>query len=117
LQDCSLPFEESQACLRARRLAADQHHATTTFNLTISDADGDSVPLQLSDIVVFFDVHHAAISSLADSLRADCELTVDVSWDIPARVLGQYNVVSADLMKLLSSLGIELMFSVYRVGS
>lgn len=117
LQDCSLPFTESLACLRARRLATDQHHATTTFNLTISEADGDCVPVQLNEMAVFLEEHREAISSIVNSLQMDCELTADVSWDIPMNVAGQYNVVSTDLMKLLASLRIELMFSVYPVNS
>ena len=86
------------------------------FNLTISDAAGDSVPLQLDESLAFFRANIAAISRLGN-VAADCKLTLDLSWNFPRGTIGQYNTLTAELMGVMSSLGIDLMFSVYDIAS
>jgi hypothetical protein len=112
LGEFSLGFEESVASVRERRLNPDAVIVNSTYNLTVSDAPGDSVPAQLSDCLAYFRSNSATIKKLVAMLD-DSALTLDVSWDFPRSAIGQYNTVNTDLMEELASLRISLMFSVY----
>jgi hypothetical protein len=105
---CGLDFTESRQAQRNRNLT--QTH--TTLNLIVSDADGDCVPQQLSDAECFLKEHYGTIAKHLSSL-SNRTRTQDVSWDFPDDTLGQYNCANTELLTLLASLRIELMFSVY----
>ncbi len=111
-----LPFVEALAVVRKRRLNPDTDYADTTYNLTISEIDGDAVPGQIDDSVnylrengkVIADIHRAANGS-------HCSL--DFSWDFPMGSIRQYNAFPLDLIALLREYNIALTVSVYSTSS
>lgn len=107
-----LPFTESAQYQRRRRLYADACEMETTYNLTVSEADGDSVPTQVTAVDAFFDANEQRIDNLLRSIPG-CRCTIDFSWDFPTTSAGQYTIFPAALLSRLGTLGIELVVSLY----
>ena len=105
------PFEESIASRRKRERgqAAD---GIATFNLTISESDGDCVPVQIEESLLFLSQNKDAIRAIEDLPGVE-NLCVDFSWDFPSTSIGQYNCFPASFAKLCGSLGIDIQVSVY----
>ena len=80
----------------------------TTYNVQVSDSDGDHIPIQLEDAKIFLDDHKDTFSKLNEF-----ECTLDFQWDIPVDSNGQYNRIDLDLIAKCNELGIEIEFSVY----
>lgn len=112
---CGLPFTESAKCQRDRRLDPDRDHPETTYNLTVSEACGDSVPQQIRDVEEFLDSNGRLI---ADLMRAvdGCTCVIDFSWDFPRDAAGQYNRFSIELLAKLAELKMDLEISVYGIA-
>lgn len=111
LGESSLPFEESIASTRNRE--GKSVDAISTFNLTVSEADGDKVPTQISDAEKF-------IASNTEGLRwlSSCDgvqhLCLDFSWDIPKESIGQWNRFPSSLLQLCAQFNLDIEISVYR---
>ena len=105
------PFEESIAS-RRRRERGQSAEGSATFNLTISESDGDRVPAQIEESLLFLSKNKDAINAI-QGLAGVQDLCVDFSWDFPSNSIGQYNRFPASLAKLCGSLGIDIKVSVY----
>lgn len=110
--ESGLPFVESAQVVRRRRLNPNDGYNDTTYNLTISDANGDSVPVQINEARDYL----RRIGPLIEGIRRDvdgCHCVIDFSWDFPQSTLGQYNTFPNELIALLHEFEIALMVSVY----
>jgi hypothetical protein len=107
-------FEESIATRNARERGDDRYEGSSTFNLTISDADGDHVPAQIEETARFLSHSTVALQALR-TLEGVERLIVDVSWDLPTTSAGQYNRFPHALLGLCGALAIDLEVSVYLV--
>jgi hypothetical protein len=107
-----LAFIESAQSRRKRRLNADAHEMETTYNLTVSEADGDEVPVQVRDLDEFLNANEQLLEKLMRSIPG-CHCTIDFSWDVPTASAGQYNSFPAALLTRLGVLGIDLVVTVY----
>lgn len=83
-----------------------------TFNLTISETDGDRVPTQIAESLLFLSQNKDAMKAIQDLAGVE-NLCVDFSWDIPSTSIGQSNRFPASLAKLCGALGIDIKVSVY----
>lgn len=107
-----LVLSEAIQSQRERRRKPDALHPDTTFNLTVSDADGDSVRQQITDAELFLTSNEQALRSMIHTLpRYKC--TIDFSWDFPRESIGQFNQFPPSLLSLLADLDIMLVVSVY----
>ncbi len=109
---CGLAFTESAQSRRKRRLNADAHEMETTYNLTVSEADGDEVPVQIRDLDKFLNANEQLLETLL-RLIPSCQCTIDFSWDFPTTSAGQYNCFPASLLTRLGVLGVDLVVTVY----
>ncbi len=112
LHGMPLRFVESIASQRRRAAGESCDDEITTFNLTISDADGDRVPEQIRDSSLFLSQNEDAVGAL-QRLPGVEHLCVDFSWDFPQNGIGQYNRFSCLFLKQCSTLGIDIQVSVY----
>ena len=112
IAQCGLPFVEAIQSQRSRRHNPNETLSETTYNLTVSEASGDSVPHQIVDADSF-------LASNAESLRSifkkvpRCKCTIDFSWDFPGDSIGQYNIFPSCFLSRLVELQITLVLSVY----
>ena len=113
---CTLPFTEAVQCQRERRLNPDREHPETTFNLTVSEACGDSVPQQIRDVEDFLAADGRLITDLIRSVEGS-SCIIDFSWDLPSHAIGQSNRFGSSLLSKLAELKIELEISVYGTAS
>jgi hypothetical protein len=104
-------FEEAHACRRKRRLDPEGVQPTTTYNLTVSEADGDRVPQQIADVEQFLDSHGKRIGEFMRAIEGRGR--VDFSWDFPRDASGQFNRFPHCLLKQLVELNLELEILVY----
>jgi hypothetical protein len=107
-------FKESIATRNARERGDDRHDGESTFNFTISDADGDHVPVQIEETARFLSHSTVALQALRTFEGVE-RLVVDVSWDLPTSSSGQYNRFPHALLGLCGALAIDLEVSVYSV--
>jgi hypothetical protein len=107
-------FQESIATKNARERGDDRHAGSATFNLTVSDADGDEVTAQLEETARFLSDRTVALQALR-ALEGVERMVVDVSWDVPATSAGQYSRFPHALLGLCGALAIDLEVSVYLV--
>ncbi|WP_150122575.1 hypothetical protein [Rhodopirellula islandica] len=91
---------------------ADAHEMDTSYNLTVSEADGDEVSVQVRDVDEFLNANEQLFAELLRSIP-DCHCTIDFSWDFPATSAGQYNCFPTALLNRLGVLGVDLKVSVY----
>ncbi len=107
-----LPFAESIASQKRRERGESREDDTATFNLTISDADGDRVPAQIEESSVFLLRNIDAIKRIREMLGVE-NLCVDFSWDFPSTSIGQYNRFPCSFIELCGTLSIDIEVSVY----
>lgn len=109
---CGLPFVEAIQSKRERRQNPNASHADTTYNLTVSDASGDSVPQQITEADSFLTSNAQTLRSIIQTApRFNC--TIDFSWDFPRDSIGQYNGFPAAFLSRLAELNITLVVCVY----
>tara|TARA_R110002073_G_scaffold234758_1_gene395966 strand:+ start:267 stop:623 length:357 start_codon:yes stop_codon:yes gene_type:complete len=84
----------------------------TTYNLTVSEADGDEVPVQIRDLDKFLNSNEQQLETLL-RLSPSFHCTIDFSWDFPTTSAGQYNCFPAALLTRLGVLGVDLVVTVY----
>jgi hypothetical protein len=109
------PFTESIASRKKRQRAESPNDGSATFNLMISDADGDCVPVQIEESSQFLSQNKDAIIGMRQLPGVE-ELCVDFSWDFPSTSIGQYNRFPCSFVKLCGILGIDIEVSVYAVS-
>ncbi len=86
------------------------------FNLTVSNADGDQVPIQIEDAHRFLVANCDEIARLRAFPNVET-VYLDFGWDFPCqRVWGQFNRFSLELLHQCSTLGVEIVVSVYAVS-
>lgn len=107
-------FQESIATRNARERGGDRHAGSATFNLTVSDADGDDVTAQIEETARFLSDRTVALQALR-ALEGVERMVVDVSWDVPATSAGQCSRFPHALLGLCGALAIDLEVSVYLV--
>ena len=90
LKDAFVPFEEAGASRRARRLGRAAETDESTFNFTVSHADGDQVPVQLREAETFLTAHFAELAKLR-SRNGVTNVPLDFAWSVPSDALGQLN--------------------------
>ncbi len=104
-------FDESIAS-RMSRERGQSPDGITTYNLTISDSDGDCVPAQIRESFLFLSQNMDAIKAIQELAGVE-DLCVDFSWNFPKTSIGQYNRFPATLVQLCGTLGIDIEVSVY----
>jgi hypothetical protein len=116
LESAFVPFVESGASQRARRLGGTTAEDESTFNFTVSNADGDHIPIQIRDAEEFLSAHAAELAELRSRDGVESGF-LDFGWEIPSDRLGQFNRFPASLLTLCSKLGLDIEVSVYLVGA
>lgn len=106
------PFAESIASRKKRERGESRQNDTSTFNLTISDSDGDRIPAQIEESTLFLTQNVDAINRMRELPGVE-NLCVDFSWDFPSTSVGQYNRFSCSFLELCGTLGIDIEVSVY----
>jgi len=112
LDGAFVTFEESRACQRGRRLGRTTEADESTFNFTVSHADGDHVPVQVREAETFL-VSHAAELTVLRSRNGVTNGLLDFGWSIPSDGVGQFNRFPSSLLTLCSKLGLDIEVSIY----
>lgn len=105
-------FVEAIASRRRRERGEASTDGWSTFNFTISDADGDQVPVQIEESEHFLSRNIDSIQRLRESDAVE-GLTLDFSWDFPVTSIGQFNTFPSSLLRECGRLGIDIEISVY----
>jgi hypothetical protein len=111
-------FQEAIALRTARergvRDSGRSYAGQSTFSCTVSDADGDHVPVQIEETARFLSDNTATLQTLRTSDGVE-HIAMDFSWNFPTTSFAQYNRFSHALLGLCSALAIDLEVSVYLV--
>jgi hypothetical protein len=110
----NLALAEAIQSQRTRSQSPDASHPDTTYNLTVSDADGDSVPQQIAEADAFLTSIEQSLRSIIQTVPR-CKCSIDFSWDFPRDSVGQYNSFPTAFLARLASFDIALVVSVYGV--
>jgi hypothetical protein len=87
------------------------------FNMVVSDARGDCVPVQIRDAASFIATHRTELARLVAWPGVE-GVTLDFGWGFPVeRVVGQYNYFPPGLLACCGSLGVGIEVSVYAVSA
>jgi hypothetical protein len=113
IEKSGLPFRESIQSLRQGARSTSRSFETT-FNLVVSEADGDSLPQQILDTRQFLSTHAESLADLVKDLE-NVSKVIDFSWDLATSSIGQSNRFPCDLLYSLASLDLQLEISVCRV--
>ncbi len=110
----AVPFEftESIASQRKREHGQAPLDGRCTFDLTVSDVDGDRVPLQIEESESFFSRHMEALQRV-QGLEGVEDWCLDFSWSFPRTSSGQFNHFPSSLLQNCAMLGIDIQVSVY----
>lgn len=106
------PFKESIKSRKERERSPEDYAFVTTYNLTISEADGGMVPLQIEQASKFISEHKNLFFHL-NSTSSKFNLSIDFMWEFPTSTIGQFNRFDAELISLCHEHNIELEVSVY----
>ncbi len=112
----NLALAEAIQSQRERRQSPGTSHPDTTYNLTVSDACGDSVPRQIIEAEAFLEANQQTLQSIIQSVPR-CKCSLDFSWDFPRDSIGQYNGFPSTFLSRLAELDIMLVVSVYGVAN
>ena len=112
LRTVSLKFSESIASTKARERNDSTDDGRSTFNLTVSDADGDRVPQQIAECESFFEQHEAELSRLR-KLSCVENICLDFMWFFPRSSQAQFNRLTSSFMKKCGEFGVDIELSVY----
>ena len=112
LKGAFVSFVEAGASQRARRSGRSTAEGKSTFNFTISHADGGHVPAQIGDAEAFLSTHSAELAELMSRDAVEGGF-LDFGWSIPPDAAGQFNRFPTSLLALCSELGLEIEVSVY----
>ncbi len=115
IEDAFVPFEESDATRRARQSSATSRTDESTFNYTVSEADGDHVPQQIEDAERFMRSH---LDDLIDLLSYDgVESSIlDFGWELTKDARFPWNRFPSSLLTLCGKVGLDIDVSIYRVS-
>ena len=108
------PCAEAIASRKKRERGESGEDDTSTFNLTISESDGDCVPAQIEEASLFLAQNMVAMKRIRQLPGVE-SLCVDFSWDFPSTSIGQYNRFPYSFNELCGTLGIDIKVSVYAV--
>lgn len=112
LQPCAV-FHRGQP----RTPGSPRRNDSSGFNLVVSSAEGDCVPLQVCEAATFVASHRAELARLAVWPGVEA-LTLDFGWDFPSEgVVGQYNYFPPELLADCGRLGLGIEVSVYAVSA
>ena len=112
MAQCGLPFAEAIQSQQERCRNPNVPNSETTYNLTVSEASGDSVPQQIAEADSFLASNGQSLRSIIQNVQR-CKCTIDFSWDFPAASIGQYNGFPSAFLSRLVELDIALVVSVY----
>jgi hypothetical protein len=104
------------ASVRARERGESVDQPRSTFNHTVSDADGDHVPVQVEETMTFLSRHLDSLVALRKCPGVECA-TLDFGWSMPSSKSGQWNTFPASLLALCGEADIDLVVSVYLTES
>ena len=107
-----IEFHESIFSRRKRERGEASADSRCTFNYTVSDADGDHIPVQVSEAETFLTLHfdHLRMLRSADGVDDAC---LDFGWNFPDTSWGQFNLFPHSLLQKCGELRIDIKVSVY----
>ena len=114
VQGAFVEFVESRATERARERGEASVTDPSTFNFTVSDADGDHVPLQIVDAEEFVSTHLAELIELLSRPGVEGGI-LDFGWDIPHNKFMQWNRFPSSFLALCAEAKLDIEVSVYVV--
>jgi len=100
---------------RSRLRAGSRRPEHSGFAVTVSDADGDCVPVQIKEAQAFCEAHSADLHRIATFPGVE-EAMLDFAWWFPVgedRPAGQFNYFTPQLVALCGQLGLGIMVTVY----
>jgi len=100
---------------RSRLRADSPRPEHSGFAVSISDADGDCVPLQIQEAQAFCEANSADLHRIATFPGVE-EAMLDFAWWFPVgedRPAGQFNYFTPQLVALCGQLGLGIMLTVY----
>ena len=107
-------FVESRASARKRERGESSETDESTFNYTISEADGEHVPVQIRDAEEFLSIHLGELIELRS--RPGVERgTLDFGWHIPQDTVGQFNRFPCSLLSMCAKAELDIEVSVYLI--
>jgi hypothetical protein len=112
IQTIPLEFSEAGASTKARGRNDASYDGRSTYNLTVSDADGDCVPQQMVECESFF-TEHANEMAMIRKLACVEEMCLDFMWAFPETIIAQFHRLPASLLKRCGELGVDIEMSVY----
>lgn len=115
LLEVPFPFKEAIWSTKDRERSESPDECIVTFNLTISDADGDRVPVQINESLQFLTQNKVAIARMRELPGVE-SVGVDFSWDFPLTGGAQFNCFQHPFVSLCGTLGIDIEVSVYGVS-
>jgi hypothetical protein len=115
IRNSPFEFHESIASRRKRERGEASADNRCTFNYTVSDADGDHVPVQVSEAETFLSLHFDRLRILRSADGVD-DVCLDFGWNFPDKTSGQFNEFPHSLLQKCAELRIDIQVSVYRVS-
>ena len=112
VRDAFVEFQEAGASKKSREHGHTSKCNDTTYNFTISEADGARVPVQIDEVIAFLSEHRDEIINLRSRPGVESAM-LDFMWSIPEDSSGQWNRFPVALLELCVELGLEIEVSVY----
>ena len=110
-----LRFAESGATARAGKSGQATRPSNSTFNYTVSDADGCHVPQQIKDAEAFVSAHLAQLADLRSRPGVESGV-LDFGWEIPVDAISQFNRFPASFLAGCAAARLDIEVSVYLDG-
>ncbi|QDV16453.1 hypothetical protein Pan153_10820 [Gimesia panareensis] len=107
-----IEFREAIASQKDRESGKTTEGESSTYLYSVSNADNDHVPTQISDAVNFLTQRQTELKELLSRDGVE-QAILDFAWDFPLDALGQFNRFPLSLIDLCAKLGIEIEVSVY----
>ena len=112
LRSAFVPFAEAGQAAKERERRKCGPDDDSTFNFTVSEADGDHVPSQVFEAEAFLREHLDELAELRG--REGIERgTLDFGWEVPREAIGQFNRFPSSLLSLCATLELDIEVSVY----
>ena len=112
IEKSKYPFKEAIQSRKERERSPENNEFVSTFNLTISEADGGMVPLQIREAQEYIIKNTYLFRSLKTS-NVEMNLTIDFMWDFPTSKVAQFNTFEKLFIALCHENSIEIEVSVY----
>ena len=107
-------FVESRASALARERGEATATDNSTFNFTVSDADGEHVPVQVRDAEAFVSAHLEELRELTSQPAVESGI-LDFGWEVPRDRCGQFNRFPSSFLSLCAKAKLDIEISVYPV--